>query len=80
MIKLPQGRDLVKALEESGISTQGMPRSAGGGILEEAMQARLLEVMRDDRDQRAVKNSEALAGFTRNWCERRGRSRLLAAI
>jgi hypothetical protein len=66
MPTLPQGEDLKKALREYGIATDGFEKNANGQPFEAVMQERLLEVLRDEREERAVKNAEALTRFTRN--------------
>ena len=65
MPTLPQGEELKKALRDRGIATDGLEKNANYQPFEAAMQERLLEVMRDERDERAVKNAEALTRFTR---------------
>jgi hypothetical protein len=64
-MKLLIGQELPKAARERGISTDELPRNAMGGVLESALQERFLEVLRDERDERAVENAEALTSFTR---------------
>jgi hypothetical protein len=66
MQKLPQGAELKEALAGRGISTDGLQKNALHTTFEAAMQERLLDVMRDERDERALSNAEALTRFTRN--------------
>jgi hypothetical protein len=66
MPTLPRGEELKKALTEHGIATDGFEKNANGLPFEAVMQERLLEVIRGDREERAVKNAEALTRFTRN--------------
>jgi predicted nucleotide-binding protein len=57
MEKLPQGQDLKRALAERGISTAGLPVSVLGTPMEAAMQGRLLEVMRLEREEKMAKSA-----------------------
>lgn len=66
MPRLPQGNDLIKALADRGISIDGLQKNANYQTFEAAMQERLLDVMRDEREERALSNAEALTRFTRN--------------
>lgn len=66
MPKLPQGDHLKQAMADRGISTDGLAKNANFQPLEAAMQERLLGVMRDEREERALSNAEALTKFTRS--------------
>ena len=54
--QLPKGEALKRALAERGISTAGLPVSALGFPLEAAMQGRLLEVLRLEREEEMARN------------------------
>jgi hypothetical protein len=64
--KLPQGDELKKEMTDRGISIDGLEKNANYQPFEAAMQERLLDVMRDERDERALLNAEALTRFTRS--------------
>ncbi len=66
MQRLPQGAELKETLADRGISIDGLQKNALHEPFETAMQERLLDVMRDERDERALSNAEALTRFTRN--------------
>jgi hypothetical protein len=63
-IRLPIGPELKKALDDRGISTNGLPRNANGAPMETAMQELLLGALREERENRALKNAEILTKFT----------------
>jgi uncharacterized protein YfaQ (DUF2300 family) len=63
-IKLPTGDALTKELSDRNISTAGLARNMNGAPMETAMQEVLLQVLRDERDERAVSSAEALTGLT----------------
>jgi hypothetical protein len=64
MSTLPQGAKLKQALADRGISVDGFEKNANFTPFETAMQQRLLEVMRDEREERAITNAEALTQLT----------------
>ncbi len=76
--KLPQGNELKKAMADRGISIDGLQKNANYQPFEAAMQERLLDVMRDEREERALSNTEALTRFTATLSRRLGRLRLQA--
>jgi predicted nucleotide-binding protein len=57
MEKLPEGEDLKRALAERGISTAGLPVSVLGTPMEAAMQGRLPEVVRLEREEKMAKKA-----------------------
>jgi hypothetical protein len=62
--RLPTGQELQKALDDRGISTHGLRRNANGAPMETDMQEILLAAIRDEREERALANAEALTRFT----------------
>lgn len=64
MSTLPQGAKLKQALADRGISVDGLEKNANFAPFETAMQQRLLEVMRDEREERAIANAEVLTQLT----------------